>query len=272
MVIFGSVGIFVTQIPLPSAMIAFCRGLLGAVFLLIVVLVTKKPLSPGIIKQHLPTLFLCSVALGANWIFLFEAYRYTTVATATVCYYFAPVILVLASPLLGERLTPKKIICATVSLLGLVLVSGVLKTGFSGLAGVLFGLAAATLYATVMLLSKKLAPVPAYDKTLFQLGVSALILIPYLLITDGFAPAALTPLQWALLLTVGILHTGVSYALYFDAIHKLNAQTVAVFSYIDPVVAILLSALLLKQPMDVPGICGSVLILGSALYSELPDK
>ena len=100
--IFGTVGIFVHYIPLPSATIAFCRGLLGVAFLLLFLLLTGKKLSLPDIKKHVWLLCLSGAAIGANWILLFESYRYTTVATATVCYYFAPLFLLLASPLIGE--------------------------------------------------------------------------------------------------------------------------------------------------------------------------
>ena len=269
--IFGSVGIFVNYIPLPSAAIAFCRGLMGMVFLLLVMAVTRKRFSPSAIKDRLLILSISGVALGANWILLFEAYRYTTVATATVCYYLAPMLFVLFSPLLGEKLTPKKILCVGLSLCGLILVSNVLESGFSGLTGVFFGLGAAALYATIMFLNKKLTSVPAYDKTVFQLGTSAVVLIPYLLLTGDFSVPTLEGYQWALLVIVGIVHTGVAYWLYFGSIEKLHPQTISVFSYLDPVVAILLSALLLREPMSIANICGSLLILGSALYSELPS-
>ena len=128
------------------------------------------------------------------------------------------------------------------------------------------------LYATVMLLNKKLSPIPAYDKTIVQLSASALIILPYILFSQGFALSGLTGTQWVLLVIVGVVHTGIAYALYFGSMEGLPAHTIAIFSYLDPVIAVLLSALLLREPLGIWGILGAVLILGSALYSELPDK
>ena len=273
--IFGTVGIFVKFIPLSSASVAFFRGMLGVVFLLLVMLLGKKGFDKQAVKRNLPILVFSGAAIGINWILLFESYRYTTVATATVCYYLAPLFLLLASPLIGERLTVKKLCCIGVALIGLVFVSGMMEGGLpslSELAGVGLGIGAAVFYATVMVLNKKLSPIPAYDKTVIQLTAASLVILPYLLFTGELSLSALSPLPLILLFVVGIVHTGISYALYFGSMKALSAQSIAVFSYLDPVIAVLLSALFLKEGITVWGIAGTVLILGSALYSELPSK
>ena len=271
--IFGTVGFFVKFIPLSSGVIALCRAVLGLAFLAVIMLCQRKRPDFSAIKKNLPVLLISGGIMGMNWVLLFQSYLHTTVATATVCYYFAPLMLLLASPLLGERLTPKKLICVAVALVGLVCVSGILKGGLPApheLAGVLLGLGAAALYAGVMFLNKKLSPIPAYDKTVIQLGSAAAVIALYLLIT-GFAPVALTTTQWVLLLVVGIVHTGFAYVLYFGSMKDLSAKTIALFSYLDPVIAVLLSALLLHESLGVWDWVGTALILGSALYSELSE-
>ena len=275
MAIFGTVGIFVRMIPMSSTAIAFFRGAVGLLFLLGVMALTKKQPAYADIRKNAGLLLLSGAAMGFNWILLFEAYRYTTVATATVCYYLAPAFVVLASPLLGEKLTAKKLVCAAIALVGLVCVSGVIsvreQTGMDFL-GVVMGVGAAVLYATVVLLNKKLPPMGAYDKTTVQLGAASLVILPYMLLTEGVPQLPTDPLGMICLATVCVVHTGFAYAMYFGAMSHVNAQTVAIFSYLDPVIAILLSALLLREPMDAFGVIGSVLILGSALYSEMPHK
>lgn len=269
--IFGTIGIFVRYIPLPSSAIAFCRAVLGLIFLLLVILLSGKKPEKAAIKKNLPILIVSGIAMGFNWVLLFESYRYTTVATATVCYYLAPLLLLLASPLLGEKLTAKKLLCVAVALLGLVCISGVAEGSLpkaEELLGIGLGLGAAVLYASVMFLNKKLSPMGAYDKTILQLGSAAVVLLPYLLLTENVASFSLTGVQWVLLLAVCIIHTGFAYALYFGALEKLSAKTIGILCYLDPVIAVLLSALLLKEPMTPVNILGSVLILGSALYSE----
>ncbi len=270
--IFGSVGIFVHYIPLSPAAIAFCRAVMGLLFMLIMLTVFRRKLSPGALKGKLPVLIGSGAALGLNWVLLFEAYRHTGVAAATACYYFAPMIVVLAAPLLREKLTPKKLLWVGVAFLGMVLVSGVLTESAPDLTGVFFALGAAVLYATVTVLNKRLTDVNAIDRTVVQLVVAAVAVLPYMLVTWEGDVSEMQSISWALLAVVGVVHTGIAYWLYFGAVGKLPAQTVAVFSYLDPVVAIILSALVLQQGMDIYGSIGAVMILGSALLSEISQK
>lgn len=278
MFIFGTIGIFVRHIPLPSSIIALVRGFVGAFFVLLFVYLKKSRLDKDAIRKNFIMLALSGAFIGINWILLFESYNYTTVATATICYYMEPIFVILASPfLLKEKLTVKKAICAAVALLGMVFVSGVLQTGIPALSeakGILYGLGAACFYASVVLMNKKITEINAYDKTIMQLGMGAIVLTPYVMLTQDFGTATLsmTPSLWVLLLFVGLVHTGVAYALYFDSMKDLKAQTLAIFSYIDPIVAIILSALLLKESMGLYGVIGAVLVLGSTFISEMPEK
>ena len=278
MFIFGTIGIFVRHIPLPSSVIALVRGFIGALFVLLFVYLKKSSISKEAIRRNFLMLALSGAFIGINWILLFESYHYTTVATATLCYYMQPIFVILASPfLLQEKLTVKKVICVVVALVGMVFVSGVLETGIPAVSeakGILYGLGAAFFYATVVLMNKRITDISAYDKTIMQLGMGALVLSPYVFLTQdmGQVGAMLTPFALLLLLFVAIIHTGVAYALYFDAMKDLKAQTIAIFSYIDPIVAIILSALLLKESMGLYGLIGAVLVLGSTFVSELPEK
>lgn len=276
MVIFGTIGIFVRNIPLQSSVIALVRGVVGALFLLLVVTIQRKPISSTAVKRNLLWLCLSGICIGFNWILLFESYRYTSVAVSTLCYYMAPILVILASPfVLKERLTIKKGICVLTALAGMICISGVLDSGIpvtGELRGILLGLAAAALYAAVILLNKQLKDISAYDKTILQLGISALILIPYCILTYQPGEAAITHTAIILLLVIGIVHTGFAYYLYFGSMECLSGQSVAVISYIDPVVAVLVSVLLLNEPMKAVDLLGALLILGAALISEMPGK
>ena len=271
MAIFGTVGIFVRFIPMASAGIAFCRGVLGCIFLLALMALTGKKPNLEDMKRNGWVLALSGAAIGINWILLFESYRYTTVAIATICYYLAPAFVTLASPLVGEKLTVKKLVCIGVALLGMVFVSGVLQGNQeSSFLGVVLGVGAAVFYASVILLNKKLSPIGAYDKTLCQLGAASVVVAPYILLTGGIYFGDMAPVGWIMLAVLGVVHTGFAYALYFGAIRDVNAQTAAILSYLDPVLSILLSALILRERLDIFSLIGAMLILGSALYSELP--
>lgn len=267
MVIFGSIGIFRRYIPLPSGMIGACRGVMGAAFLLAVSLARGQKPRWSAIRPNLWKLLFSGVAMGFNWILLFEAYRYTSVATATLCYYMAPVFVLLASPfLLGEKFTLRKLLCALAAVLGVVLVSGVGEAG--SLRGILLGLGAAVLYATVVLMNKTFSGVSTEDRTMLQLFSAGAVLVPYTLLAENPTGVALGGTSIIMLLVVGAVHTGLAYWLYFGALKALPAQTAALYSYIDPIVAILLSALLLGEALTPLGILGAVLVLGATLISE----
>lgn len=277
MVIFGTIGIFRKYIPLSSGVVAMVRGFVGVLFLLLVLAVRRERLSWSAIRKNLALLLISGALIGFNWILLFEAYNYTSVATATLCYYMSPVFVTLVSPLvLREKLTGRKLLLAMVALCGMVLVSDVLRVGVSDigeLRGILLGLGAAALYASVILLNKKLQDISAYDRTVLQLGSAFVVLLPYVLAAeDVTAVLTVGPLAIALLAVVGVLHTGVAYAMYFSAMRDLPAQTVAIFSYADPILAVVLSAVILGEPMGIGVAVGGLLILGAALLGELGER
>lgn len=270
MSIFGTIGLLRKFIPLPSGTIALFRGAIGTVTLLLVMLVTRKKLDWRAIRRNLWLLLVLGAFLGFNWVLLFEACEYTTVATATLCYYMAPMIVVAVSPfVLREKMTLKRLLCVLVTLVGAVLVSGVLKDGDSDWRGILLGLGAALLYASIVLCNKKLKEIGAYDRTIVQLAVATVVLFGYTLLAEEVSVAAFTPTVLLLLAVAGIVHTGFAYALYFGSVGALPAQTVAIFSYIDPAFAVLLSALVLREPIGAIEIVGAVLILGSAVVAEI---
>ena len=296
MAIFGTIGIFRRMIPLSSAWVAFFRGAIGSLFLIAFVWANHRGSRKKTPDRTVTVKLILSGALiGINWALLFEAYNHTTVSIATLCYYMAPTfVIILSCIIFRERLTVIKAACAAASLVGMVLISGVagggssassgssgILSGFSGLitggglteetVGILFGLGAAVLYASVVLINKSIKISDPYNKTIVQLISATVILIPYLALKDGLPDAEWTIELIALLITIGIVHTGLSYALYFGSMEGLKTHTVAIFSYIDPVTALVLSHVLLHEELTFLGIFGAVLILGSALISGLKE-
>lgn len=273
MLIFGTIGIFRRYIPLPSAFIAMIRGLLGGLCLFAYVRLTGKDAGAPLARRQALWLVFTGAVMGFNWILLFEAYNHTTVAVATLCYYMEPTIVLLASPILfREKLTAKKAVCALIAIIGMVLVSGVTgssETGSGDLKGVALGLGAALFYAFVVIMNKRISGVDAYQKTVIQLLSGGAVMIPYLLLTGGFGNAIFSAQAVILLLIVGIFHTGFAYAIYFGSMDGLRAQTIALLSYIDPVSALLFSSVLLREPLSLAGLAGAVMIIGSAIVSEL---
>jgi RarD protein len=272
MCLFGSIGLFVRHIGMDSALIALVRGSVGAAFLLTVMLVQKKRPDEAAIKKNLVKLLFSGAFLGINWILLFESYRYTSVAVSTLCYYFAPVIVIAAAPLiLKEKLTRRKLLCVGAAVVGMIGVSGVMHGGSitpREVTGILLGLAAAAVYAAIILLNKQMSGIRVYDRTVLQLGISALTMLPYCIVTVPFEAIQPEPLSAGLLITVGIVHTGLAYYLYFGSLEHLDAQTTAIMSYADPVIAVVISVLLLGEPLYFDQLIGAALILSAAFFAE----
>ena len=274
MLIFGTIGVLRRHIPLSSAFIAFVRGMLGGLTILAFIKVKGIKVREDLSRRQVLWLALTGAVMGINWILLFEAFNHTTVAIATLCYYMQPTIVILLSPVLfREKLSAKKLLCAAVAIAGMILVSGIINGNpqSGSFTGVLLGLGAAVLYAAVIIMNKSkiVCSVNAYRKTMIQLLSAGAVMIPYLILSGtGIDSNALTPKTILLLLTAGILHTGIAYLLYFGSMSGIRVQSIAILSYIDPVSALFFSALFLKEPLSPAGIIGAVMIIGSAVIAE----
>ena len=272
MTIFGTLGLFVQNIPVSSGELALYRAILAAILIGIFLLVMKQKIPFSSIAKDIPLLLVSGMAMGINWILLFEAYKYTTVSVATLSYYFAPVIVTAVCPILfREKLTGKQILCFIMSTLGLVMITGIgeMAGGGNDFVGILFGLGAAVFYATVILLNKFIKNVEGIHRTFFQFLAAIIILLPYVLFTSGITLGSLNSIGWVNLLVVGIVHTGVNYCMYFTSLKELPGQKAAILSYIDPLVAVLISVTVLGESMTLWQAVGGILILGFTLWNEL---
>lgn len=272
MIIFGTLGVFTRNISVSSGELALYRAMMAAVLLVLYLLITKQKIDFKAIKKELILLLLSGMAMGINWILLFEAYKYTTISAATLSYYFAPVIVTVVCPILfREKLTKIQIICFIMSTIGLILITGIGNIGESGtdFIGILFGLGAAAFYATVILLNKFIKNVEGIHRTVLQFLAAIIILLPYVMCSGGCTLEKLDTTGWICLIVVGLVHTGLTYCLYFSALKELKGQEAAILSYIDPLVAVLISVLILGEHMTIVQLIGGAFILGFTLWNEL---
>ena len=275
MAIFGTLGPFVRNIPVTSGELALYRAILAASLIGIFLLATRQKIPFAAIKKELVLLLLSGMAMGFNWILLFEAYKYTTVSIATLSYYFAPVLVTAASALLfREKLGGKQILCFLMSTLGIVMVTGIgqLAAGGRNAIGILFGLGAAVLYAICILINKFIKNVDGIHRTFLQFLAAIAVVSPYVLLTSGITLHNMDALGWVNLLIVGFFHTGLTYCMYFTALKGVTGQQVAILSYIDPLVAVIISVTILGESMTVLQTVGGAMILGFTLWNELPAK
>ena len=270
MLVFGTLGPFINNINFPSSFISFTRALIGSLFIGIFMAVSGHGFDGKSIVKNLKLLIPSGIAMAFNWICLFEAYRFTGVTVATLCYYMAPVIVVVISPfILKERLTATKGVSVIAAVIGAVLISGVVTGATKSVKGILFGLAAAALYSTVIVINKFVRELSPVETTFVQLTVAAVTMIPYVLLTEDVTGFGFDTKSIILTLIIGMFHTGFAYMIYFSSVQKIPAQTTAVFSYIDPVTAIIVSAVVLGERLDAVQIVGTILILTATLFNEL---
>ena len=275
MAIFGTLGPFVRNIPVSSGELALYRAVLAAVLIAVFLAVTGQKIPFASIRKEIPLLLASGIAMGINWILLFEAYKYTTVSAATLSYYFAPVIVTVVCPILfREKLNGRQILCFVMSTAGLVLITGIGDMGNGkDLIGILFGLGAAVFYASVILLNKFIRNVEGIHRTFLQFVAAVVVLFPYVLLSGGITIGTLGGIGWVNLLIVGLIHTGVTYCMYFSSLKELPGQKAAILSYIDPLVAVLVSVTVLGETMTIWQGIGGILILGFTLWNEIaPDS
>jgi RarD protein len=273
MLIFGSIGIFVRNIDLASLEIAFLRATIGSIFIGIFGLLIKQKNSLQLIKENIVLLVISGIAMGLNWIFLFQAYKYTTISNATLSYYFAPVFVIVLSPIfLKEKLNKRKVICVIGAMVGLFIVlngdSSGLDSSYNHIKGIVYGLLGAGLYASIILMNKFIKNLSGFETTLIQLTVSAFVLLPVILYQGNLNIVNITNKSWIFIILLGVVHTGIAYLLYFSSMKELKGQSIAILSYIDPISAVVFSSIFLGENMNLFKVVGGIFILGSTLLSE----
>ena len=288
MLLWGSLGVFVKNISLESVEISFFRGIIGSIFLGIVLLIkmrSKKKSDEDIYletskneykkkdKKSIIVLIISGMAIGFNWVFLFNSYNYITVANATIVYYLAPVIVIFVSPIfLKEKLTLKKVLAVMCAMIGLVLIvrTGQSSTNINLTQGIINAFLAACLYTSVIILNKFIKNVDDYTKTFIQLFMASMVLLPWVIFRNNIIFDSTKSI--ILILILGIAHTGIAYCLYFSAMKDLKAQSIAILGYIDPVSSVVFSIFLLREPFSIYQLIGGVIILLSAVIAERNPK
>jgi RarD protein len=264
-------GLVVRYIDLSSSETALLSSSIGCLFLIVVFMMMKKTIPWKLVKANAYTLFLSGIALGGNWIFLYQSYNHTTLTNATLGYYFAPVFVMILSPfVLREQLSVKKMVCIGVAIIGMVLIvgNGISASGTDDLLGIFFGLVAAACYTALMLLNKFIHRMGRLEITIIQLGLTALLLLPYVFFTEGFGIFGVSRSSVPFIIILGIVNTGIGFWLFFSGMQKLKGQSIAMLSYVDPFVAILISAMILQEQMTIVQMLGGALLLGSTFVSE----
>jgi RarD protein len=269
LLLFGSNGIVASYIVLNSIEIVFTRTLIGSLFLILIFVFLKQKAQFWKNKAHLYCLIISGIAMGASWMFLYEAYSRIGVSIATLAYYCGPVIVMILSPVLfREKMTWVKLVGFIAVLTGMFCVNiHVLSQGGTAW-GLFFGIMSAIMYAFMVIFNKKAISITGLENSMCQLCVSFITVAISLGLSHGFSihieQGSILPI-----LILGILNTGIGCYLYFSSIGNLPVQTLAICGYLEPLSALLFSAILLGETLSFVQIVGAVLILSGSAFGEL---
>lgn len=272
LLLFGSNGIVASYIALNSYEIVLLRTLIGSLLLIILFFVGRGKLTFYHHKKQFLYLAVSGIAMGASWMFLYEAYARIGVSISSLLYYCGPVIVMALSPLLfKEKLTAIKVIGFLSVLCGVFLVNGNAFDGRGDTFGILCGLLSAVMYSFMVIFNKKATNITGLENAALQLLISFLTVAVFVGVKQGFMinipQSSILPV-----FILGLLNTGIGCYFYFSSIGNLPVQTVSICGYLEPLSAVLFSVLFLQEILSPIQAIGAVLILGGAIFGECVKK
>lgn len=267
--LFGSNGVVALNIALESYQIVMLRTLIASVFLCLAYFVSGGRMRALEYKKDMACIAVSGAAMGISWIFLFEAYVLAGVSIPTLAYYCGPVIVMALSPFIfGEKITIFKIAGLGSVAAGMLLVNGAELHSGGISRGLFYGLAAALMYSFMVIFNKKAKNVTGLENSAMQMCVACAVSTVYA-VGKGL-PSIAGVIEFAVpVMFLGLINTGVGCYLYFTSIQKLPAASVAVCGYLEPLSALLFSAVMLNEKLSYAQLLGAALIIGGAAMGEL---
>ena len=266
--IFGLNGIVASRIMLSSHEIVYLRTFIGSLFLIAAFLLTGGRFTALRKGRDLIFLLLSGIAMGTSWMFLYEAYRQIGVGLATLAYYIGPVLVMAVAPLVfKEKLIPARLKGFAVVLAGMVMVNGNAFAEGALSWGLVCGLMSAVMLAVMVIFNRMAVSITGFENAVLQLTVSFLTVAVFTVAKQGFM-VSIPPGSLAPMLLLGFVNTGFGCYLYFSTMQRLPAQTVVITGYLEPLSALLFSALLLGERMTTVQMIGAAMILSGAMYGE----
>lgn len=269
LVIMGSQGIVASFSSLPSMHLVFTRTVIGSIVLLIVCALHKYKFKCLKNRKEAICLFLSGFSLGAGWIFLYQAYAIIGVSISTLLYYLGPMIALVLSPIIfKEKLTKAQVLGIIISFLGAVLLNGKIAGDPTKIHGIILGILSGVSYALMLIFNKNVKTASGMENTTIQI-VASFILITIFLLFNGGIHIHIEGKEWFPVLWIGLINTCLACYFYYKTIPRLPISTIAIFSYLDPVSAVILSAVILGETLSIIQIIGVVLVIGGAAFSQL---
>ncbi|MDR3259030.1 MAG: DMT family transporter [Fusobacteriaceae bacterium] len=272
MTMFGTIGLLVKNIELTPSEIVFYRSFIAMIVIFGTVLVMKRGKFNIELKGNWLPLLVSGLMLCLNWAFVFTAYMYTSISNAILCYYMAPIFVMILSPvILKERFLKIKYLFVFLSILGMGFLIGANLNNLDNrnLIGIGFGILSAVFYATLIISSKLIKNINSIEVALYQFFIIIIVLLPYIYKNNGIRVFNIPFKSLILLLILGVVHSGIGYMAYISSVRKLKSDVIAIYSYIDPIVTIVLSTIFFHEKIGLLQVVGGILILGSTFLSEM---
>lgn len=267
LLLFGANGVVASFIALGSGQIVLLRSVLGSATLLALFYLGGGRLSGLGSRRDVALLAVSGAAMAADWLLLYEAYARIGVGLSILINYTGPALVIALSPVvLRERLSAGKLCALALALCGAVLISGRAVSAGTDAAGIVCAALSAAAYAVMVLSNKLTTRIKGADNALLQMlfTCAAVALCSVLRgeVRMSIAASDLLPI-----LLLGVVCTGLACRLYFSSIGELPAQTVAICGYLEPLSAVLLSALILGECMSPVQLLGAALIILGSFFA-----
>lgn len=279
-VLLGTLGVFVVESGQGPVTVVFYRCLIGAAAMALYCRYAGVPRLRRLSRGALLLAVLTGVLMTGNWVLFTAALGQIGIALATIVFHVQPFLVVLLGALaFGERLTAAKLAWVALAFAGLLaavgLEDGGLDEGYtvpggSYAVGIACALGGAFLYAWVTLIARRLTSVPAPALTLVQ----CLVGVPLLALLGPTAPTALDASGWFWLAGIGLIHTGLVYALIYGALPGLATPVIAVLTFLYPAAAVLVDAVVygrLVSPAQAAGL-GLIVLAGLGVTLGRPAR
>ncbi len=268
MLIFGFNGVIASFISWRSYEIVLSRTVIGTLMMLLIILIKGKGFTFLEDKKSFRMIVFSGIFMGASWLFLYEAFRQLGVGLAQILSSSGSVFaMVLAPFIFKEKLIKHKIVGFMIVAVGMVFISSNDLTGGVSF-GLFCGISACLTYTGFLICNRLAVSIEGHERTMWQLFIASIVVLGFVIYQGNGMPTDFSTKSIIAVLVLGIVNTGFAMNLMFTALPNLSLQTITIYTYLEPMSALLFSALFLGERMLALQVIGVVLILGGTAFSE----
>lgn len=260
--LFGLSAVLGRWISVPAVCVAGGRVVCSTLVLLILCRWKKIPTRLNSFRDGCFAV-IAGVVLAVHWTTFFMAVQMASVAVGTITFSTFPLFVTFLEPVIfRERLRASSLLCACVLIAGVLITVPEFAVENETTLGILWGLVSSFSYAILALFNRYLsAKYPAQTVCLYEQGTAAVVLIPFLVLTN---------VSWSVqdlggIALLGVACTALAHGLYVAAQKRVKAQTAGIISGMETVYGILYAMLLLGEMPTPREWIGGGVILAAAM-------